>query len=171
MAADHRFWHYIRYYCFFSGSIPRKLLESWKTAASDNYFDLCSTAQTVQKLRGNLDLGLFISLTFLSTIGFAVDLQQFIGSAFMMTMYVLCMLVGCILLHLVICRLLKIKYEYVVLSMVGCIVDGPTSSLTAAGANWKSLINVGLIMGVLAGAAGNHVGIFVAYTVRTICGL
>ena len=72
----------------------------------------------------------------------------------MMTMYVLCMLVGCILLHLVICRLLKIKYEYVVLSMVGCIVDGPTSSLTAAGANWKSLINVGLIMGVLAGAAG-----------------
>jgi len=55
--------------------------------------------------------------------------------------------------------------------MVGCIVDGPTSSLTAAGANWKSLINVGLIMGVLAGAAGNHVGIFVAYTVRTICGL
>lgn len=125
----------------------------------------------VQKLRGNLDLGLFISLTFLSTIGFAVDLQQFIGSAFMMTMYVLCMLVGCILLHLVICRLLKIKYEYVVLSMVGCIVDGPTSSLTAAGANWKSLINIGLIMGVLAGAAGNYVGIFVAYTVRTICGL
>ena len=89
----------------------------------------------------------------------------------MMTMYVLCMLVGCILLHLVICRLLKITYEYVVLSMVGCIVDGPTSSLTAAGANWKSLINVGLIMGVLAGAAGNYVGIFVAYTVRTICGL
>ncbi len=125
----------------------------------------------VQKLRGNLDLGLFISLTFLSTIGFAVDLKQFFGSAFMMTLYVFLMLVGCILLHLVICRLLKIKYEYVVLSMVGCIVDGPTASLTAAGANWKSLINVGLIMGVLAGAAGNYVGIAVAYAVKAICGL
>ena len=125
----------------------------------------------VQKLRGNLDLGLFISLTFLATIGFAVDLQQFIGAAFMMTMYVFCMLVGCIALHLVICRILKIKYEYVILSMVGCIVDGPTSSLTAAGANWKSLINVGLIMGVLAGAAGNYVGIMVAYAVKSICGL
>lgn len=125
----------------------------------------------VQKLRGNLDLGLFISLTFLSTIGFAVDLKQFIGSAFMMTMYVLLMLIGCIVLHLVICRLFKVKYEYVVLSMVGCIVDGPTASLTAAGANWKSLINVGLIMGVLAGAAGNYVGIAVAYAVKAICGL
>ena len=125
----------------------------------------------MQKLRGNLDLGLFISLIFLSTIGFAVDLQQFLGSAFMMTLYVFLMLVGCILLHLVICRLFKIKYEYVVLSMVGCIVDGPTSSLTAAGANWKSLINVGLIMGVIAGASGNYVGIMVSYAVKAICGL
>ena len=114
----------------------------------------------VQKLRGNLDLGLFISLTFLATIGFAVDLQQFIGSALMMT-----------LLHLIICRIFKIKYEYVILSMVGCIVDGPTSSLTAAGADWKSLINVGLIMGVIAGACGNYVGIFVSYVIKGICGL
>lgn len=125
----------------------------------------------VKKLRGNLDLGLFISLCFLATIGFAVDLQQFIGSAFMMTLYVFFMLVGCTLLHFIICRLFKIEYEYVLLSMVGCIVDGPTSSLTAAGANWKSLINVGLIMGVLAGASGNYVGIFVAYVVKSICGL
>lgn len=125
----------------------------------------------VQKLRGNLDLGLFISLTFLATIGFAVDLQQFIGSALMMTLYVLFMLVGCIVLHLIICRIFKIKYEYVILSMVGCIVDGPTSSLTAAGADWKSLINVGLIMGVIAGACGNYVGIFVSYVIKGICGL
>lgn len=58
-----------------------------------------------------------------------------------------------------------------IISMVGCIVDGPTSSLTAAGANWKSLINVGLIMGVLAGAAGNYVGITVVYIVKAVCGL
>ena len=125
----------------------------------------------IKKLRGNLDLGLFISLCFLATIGFAVDLQQFIGSAFLMTLYVFFMLVGCTLLHFLICRLFKIKYEYVLLSMVGCIVDGPTASLTAAGGNWKSLINVGLIMGVIAGACGNYVGIFVAYIVKANCGL
>ena len=125
----------------------------------------------VKKLRGNLDLGLFISLCFLATIGFAVDLREFVGSAFMMTLYVFLMLIGCTILHFLICRLFKIKYEYVLLSMVGCIVDGPTASLTAAGGNWKSLINVGLIMGVIAGACGNYVGIFVAYVVKAICGL
>ncbi len=132
---------------------------------------IISQLKPVKKLRGNLDLGLFLSLIFLSTIGFAVDLKQFIGSAFMMTLYVLLMLILCILVHLIICRLLKIKYEYVILSMVGCIVDGPTSALTAAGANWKSLINVGLIMGIIAGALGNYVGIFVSYTVKYLCGI
>ena len=125
----------------------------------------------IKKLRGNLDLGLFISLCFLATIGFAVDLKQFIGSAFLMTLYVFFMLIGCTVLHFLVCRLFKIRYEYVLLSMVGCIVDGPTASLTAAGGNWKSLINVGLIMGVIAGACGNYVGIFVAYAVKAICGL
>lgn len=52
--------------------------------------------------------------------------------------------------------------------MVGCIVDGPTASLVAAGSNWKSLINVSLLMGVLAGASGNYVGIMVAYAVKNI---
>ena len=125
----------------------------------------------VKKLRGNLDLGLFISLCFLATIGFAVDLQQFFGSALIMTLYVFFMLIGCTLLHFLICRLLKVKYEYVLLSMVGCIVDGPTAALTAGGAEWRSLINVGLIMGCIAGACGNYVGIFVSYAVRAICGL
>ena len=125
----------------------------------------------VKKLRGNLDLGLFISLCFLATIGFAVDIKQFIGSAFIMTLYVFLMLIGCTLLNFIICRIFKIKYEYVLLSMVGCIVDGPTASLTAAGGGWKSLINVGLIMGVIAGACGNYAGIFVAYAVKAICGL
>lgn len=100
-----------------------------------------------------------------------IALGEFVGSAFMMTLYVFLMLIGCTVLHFLIRRLFKIKYEYVLLSMVGCIVDGPTASLTAADGNWKSLINVGLIMGVIAGACGNYVGIFVAYAVKAICGL
>ena len=39
----------------------------------------------VRKLRGNFDLGLFVALLFLTTIGFAVDLKQFFGSTFYIT--------------------------------------------------------------------------------------
>ena len=46
-----------------------------------------------------------------------------------------------------------------------------TNLIPDRGADWKSLINVGLIMGVIAGACGNYVGIFVSYVIKGICGL
>lgn len=125
----------------------------------------------VKQLRGNFDLGLYVALLFLVTIGFAVDLKQFFGSTFYITLFCFCVIATSFILHLIITRLLKIKFEYVVLSIVGCISDGPTSALVASSAQWKTLINIGLLMGVLAGALGNYVGISVAYAVKSILGL
>lgn len=71
---------------------------------------------------------------------------------------------------LLITRLLKVRFEYVLLSIVGCISDGPTAALIASSAQWKTLINIGLLMGVLAGALGNYVGIGVAYAIRAFIG-
>ena len=124
----------------------------------------------VRKLRGNFDLGLFVALLFLVTIGFAVDLKQFFGSTFYITLFCFCVIACSILLHLLITRLLKVRFEYVLLSIVGCISDGPTAALIASSAQWKTLINIGLLMGVLAGALGNYVGIGVAYAIRAIIG-
>ena len=66
--------------------------------------------------------------------------------------------------------MLKVRFEYVLLSIVGCISDGPTAALIASSAQWKTLINIGLLMGVLAGALGNYVGIGVAYAIRALIG-
>lgn len=69
----------------------------------------------VRKLRGNFDLGLFIAVLFLVTIGFAVDLKQFFGSTFYITLFCFCVIACSILLHLLITRLLKVR-----LSMCCC---------------------------------------------------
>ena len=82
----------------------------------------------VRKLRGNFDLGLFVAVLFLVTIGFAVDLKQFFGSTFYITLFCFCVIACSILLHLLITRLLKVRFEYVLLSIVGCISDGPTAA-------------------------------------------
>ncbi len=50
----------------------------------------------VKKLKGNLDLGLFVALFFLCTIGFSVDIKEFLGSTFTITLYCF----SIILLHL-----------------------------------------------------------------------
>ena len=93
----------------------------------------------VRKLRGNFDLGLFVAVLFLVTIGFAVDLKQFFGSTFYITLFCFCVIVCSILLHLLITRLLKVRFEYVLLSIVGCISDGPTAGLIAPAPSGRPL--------------------------------
>ena len=125
----------------------------------------------VKRLRGNFDLGLYVALLFLTTIGFAVNLKDFFGSTLYITVLCFCVVIGCTILHLVITRIFKIRYEYVLLSIVAAISDGPTAALVASSAQWKSLINIGLLMGVIAGACGNYAGITVAYLIKGTLGM
>lgn len=125
----------------------------------------------VQKLKGNLDLGLLFSMIFLATIGFQVNAAFFSGAALMTTLFCFVVIFGSTILHFIITRLLKVKYEFVLLSLVAGIADGTTSAMVASGAGWKTLIQVGMLMGVMAGALGNYVGIGVAYIIKSLCGL
>ena len=50
------------------------------------------------------------------------------------------------------------------------IADGTTSALVASGAKWKSLISIGMLMGIIGAVCGNYVGIAVAYIIRAIVG-
>ncbi|AXU86276.1 TPA: DUF819 family protein [Clostridioides difficile] len=125
----------------------------------------------VKKLKGNLDLGLFVALFFLCTIGFSVDIKEFLGSNFTITLYCFSIIFASFVFHLGITRLLKIKYQYVILSIVGAIADGPTSALVAASAKWNSLVSVAVVMGVIGGVLGNYAGISVAYAIKMSLGL
>ncbi|MDB0440801.1 DUF819 family protein [Clostridioides difficile] len=125
----------------------------------------------VKKLRGNLDLGLFVALFFLCTIGFSVDIKEFLGSTFTITFYCFSIIFASFVFHLLVTRMLKIKYQYVILSIVGAIADGPTSALVAASAKWNSLVSVAVVMGVIGGVLGNYAGISVAYAIKMFLGL
>lgn len=125
----------------------------------------------VVRLKGKFNLGLFFGLMYLCIIGFSVDLASFFGSTMSITLFCLCVIGGSILLHLLLCRLFKVPYEYVILSITGAIADGTTSSLVASGAKWSRLASVGLIMGIIGAVCGNYVGIGVAYLIKMLLGV
>lgn len=129
-----------------------------------------SLIPAVRKLKGAMNLGMFFGLLYLCIIGFAVDIKAFLGSAFTITLFCFCVIAFSLLLHLAVTRLMKIKYEYVVLGITGAIADGMTAALVATSAKWKSLIGVGLLMGVVGGMCGNYFGIGVAYLIRMLIG-
>ncbi|RDY27887.1 DUF819 family protein [Romboutsia weinsteinii] len=125
----------------------------------------------IKNLKGSLDLGLYFSLLFLGTVGFSVNLKHFFGSAFYITLFCFCVIMGCLILHLALCRLFKLKYEYVVLSIVAAVADGTTASLVAASANWKSIVSIAIVMGALCSCLGNYLGVSVAYLIKGIVGI
>ena len=171
MAAGNRLWYCMGSYDHCRHGIWTGLPQCGTYYSDYDFLNYHCTDPAVRKLRGNFDLGLFVALLFLTTIGFAVDLKQFFGSTFYITLFCFCVIVSCIVLHLLVTRLLKVKFEYVLLSAVACISDGPTAALIASSAQWKTMITTGLLMGVLAGAMGNYLGIAVAYAIRGIIGV
>ncbi len=125
----------------------------------------------VKELKGNIDLGLYISLLFLSIIGFSVNIKEFLGSTLLISLFCFTVVIGSILLHLLLTRLFKIKYQYVILGMSAAIADGPTAALIAASAGWESLVSISVIMGVIGGLLGNYLGISVAYAIKAVLGM
>lgn len=125
---------------------------------------------SVRKLKGASNLGLFFGMMFLAVVGFPWISVDFRSSS----IYHLILLLRDRVQLPAPCfvtRLFKIRYEYVLLGIVGAIADGSTAALVASGAKWKSLISVGLLMGVIGGICGNYAGIAVAYLVRAILGI
>ena len=131
---------------------------------------LVAQIPAVRRVKGAMNLGLFFGMMFLAVVGISVNIKGFLGSAFTITLFCFCVIAGSLILHLAVTRLLKIRYEYVLLGIVGAIADGTTSALVASGAKWKSLIGIGMLMGIIGAVCGNYVGIAVAYIIRSIVG-
>ena len=124
----------------------------------------------VRKLRGAMDLGMLMSLMFLTVIGFQVNIADFFNSALLTAVYVILVLVGTTLLHFIFCRLMKVPYQYVLTSVMAGIWDGPSAAMLAISAGWKCIVPVSMIMGTLGAACGNYLGIMCSLAMRAIIG-
>lgn len=125
----------------------------------------------VKELKGKMDLGLYVALFFLVIIGFMVDIRQFFTSTITISIYCAIVILGSLLLHLLLCRMAKIKYQYVGISIMAAIADGSSAALMAATGKWESIISIAVVLGIIGSAAGNYVGISVAYLIKGILGL
>lgn len=125
----------------------------------------------IRKLRGNNDLGLFFSLLFLTVLGLTINLKGFLSSTLYITIFCALIIIFSMIFQWVVSRILKIKYQYVLLATVAAVWDGPTSALVAGGAKWKSLMSIAIIMGIMGGVCGNYLGITVAFLIKNTLGL
>ena len=126
--------------------------------------------KAVREIRGNMDVGFFVALFFLVIIGFMVDIKQFTTSTPITAVFCFVVIISSFLLHILLCRLFKIKYQYVLISIVASIADGATAAFVAGTGKWKSIMSVAVVLGAIGAALGNYVGIGVAYLLKALIG-
>lgn len=124
----------------------------------------------VRSIKGNKDLGLFMAMFFLCVIGFLVDIDGFFTNSMSIAVYCLVVIMGSLFLHVGLCRLFKIKYEYVILSIVAAVADGTTAGILAASTGWESLVSIAIVLGVIGAVLGNYIGIPLAFFLKTLIG-
>jgi len=125
----------------------------------------------VKKLRGKMDLGLYAALFFLVIIGFMVDIRQFFSSTISISAYCAIVILGSLSLHILLCRIAKIKYQYVGISIMAAIADGSSAALMAATGKWESIISIAVVLGIVGNAIGNYVGISIGYLIKGMLGM
>lgn len=124
----------------------------------------------VRAIKGNTDLGMFFAMFFLVIIGLTIDIKAFINTAPLITLYCAVIIITSFILHVALCRVFKIKYQYVLISIVSSIADGTSAAVVSGSAKWKSIVSTAVILGSVGMALGNYVGIGVAYLVKALIG-
>lgn len=131
---------------------------------------LLAQIKKIREIEGSVDLGFFIAMPFILIIGFMVDIQKFLEAAPLVALFCLVVIVGSLVFHLILCRIFKIKIQYVLISVVAAIGDGPSAALVAGSGGWKSLMSIAIVLGAMGAALGNYVGIGLAHLLRVITG-
>lgn len=131
---------------------------------------LLAQFKPTREIKGNMDVGIFIALFFLVVIGLLVDIKQFADSAPLIAVFCFFIITGSLILHIGLCRLFKLKYQYVVISIVAAIADGTSAALVASSGNWKSVISIAVVLGIIGTTVGNYIGIAMAYLLKALIG-
>jgi len=122
----------------------------------------------VQQIKGNVDVGIYVSSFFLVVIGFLVNIQQFMNDVPTIAVYCGISIFSSAIIYITLCRAFKIRYQYALIPFVAMIADGVTSAIIAATNNWKPLIQLAILLGIVGGVAGNYAGIALGLVVKNL---
>lgn len=154
-----------------SGLFPETIRSAAKILTLTTLAIILAQFKQIRSIKGNKDLGLFMAMFFLCVIGFLVDLSGFFANTMDIVFYCTVVIFGSLLMHVLLCRLFKIKYQYVILSIIAAVADGTTAGILAASSGWESLVSIGIVLGIIGGVLGNYIGIPLAFFLKSLLGM
>ncbi len=127
---------------------------------------LFSLIPAIHRLKNSFQLGMYLILVFCFTMGAMTDLDVLTQLDMHLFAFIGLMLIGALLLHAVICRLLRIDTDTFLIASAAAIMSVPFIPVIAGALKNRALIVPGFAAAILGYAAGNYLGIGMAFFLR-----
>ena len=123
----------------------------------------CSFIRPVRQLEAAYDIGMYLIYIFSITIASMADLSNLdlVGGVNQLAFMTVAVFLS-LMLHAVMCRVMKVDADSMVISSVAFINSPPFVPMVAAAMQNKKVLVTGLAVGIVGYAVGNHLGVIMA---------
>jgi len=132
---------------------------------------LSITASLIPRLNSNnyaFDTGMYFIYVFSVGVASLADIFSFTNVAPHILQYLSFVVFGSLFLHIIWCKLFKLKGDLLMVTSVALICSPPFVPMLANKIRNKNLILGGLTVGLIGYAIGNYLGIVIAYLLKNI---
>ena len=124
---------------------------------------MASFNDKIRNLPRTFELGMFFILIFSVIVASEFDITKFNSEAMNIFLFVLCITLFVIVLHIILCRIFKVSGDLFSVALIALICSPPfVPPVAAAMGNRKVLIS-GITIGLVGYAVGNYLGTGIAY--------
>ncbi len=120
----------------------------------------------IKNIKKTFQTGMYIILIFSLVVSSMADVRQLVNISFDLFWFVALAMFGSHILHALLARLFKIDADTVIISGSALICSPPFVPVVAGALRNREVILTGLIVGIAGYAAGNYLGVFLAYLLR-----
>ena len=129
---------------------------------------LLSLIPKINRNGSSSDAGMYFILVFSVAVASMADISRFQEVAPFLLRYLAWVVFGSLLLHLLWCRIFKLKGDLMMITSVALICSPPFVPVIAGQINNKNLILGGLTVGLIGYAIGNYLGITMAWLLKML---
>lgn len=118
-----------------------------------------SFLRPVRETKGSYQIGQYLLLIFSMGLSMSIDLKLLVKEILPILAFFACVQVGCIVVHLILCKIFRIDSGTAIITGTAGIYGPPFIAPVANSYGDRSLIAPGIICGTVGLAIGNFVGL------------
>ncbi len=124
---------------------------------------LLSLVPRINRIEKSFQLGMYLVVVFSMAVASMANIEKILSVTPHLFLYVALAYFGTLTLHVLISRLFKIDADTTIITMTGLLYSPPFVPAVAAALKNKEVILGGITVGLLGYAAGNYLGVTLAY--------